>query len=119
MASGPHHALDGRTDEDVAQDALAVRSHDHQVDRALRRDLRHDFERNAGPHQDLRLGTAQFRPPSADQLLGLAPRGGDHGRRLIVVDHVEQDELGLELAREDPATAQRTPGACRQVGGYE
>jgi hypothetical protein len=49
----------------------------------------------------------------------LAPRGGDHGRRLIVVDHVEQDELGLELAREDPATAQRTPGACRQVGGYE
>jgi hypothetical protein len=32
---------------------------------------------------------------------------------------VEQDELGLELAREDRATADRTLGARRQIGGHE
>lgn len=116
MAPGAHDALDGRADKHVAQDALAVSPHDHEVDRPLRGGLYHDFERIARPHQDLRLRTARFCHLSAQQLLGLARRGGDQGRRLIVVDHVKHDELGLESARKDLAPANRTLGARRQVG---
>ena len=36
MAAGAHDPLDGRADEDLAQDALAVRPHDHEIDRPLR-----------------------------------------------------------------------------------
>ncbi len=121
-AAEPNCPFDGRSHHDLPDDLTPIGSHHHEIGVQLRRDFRDTLERlppddlgTAVQAVDLSNGSGEL----SEEDHGLTLRGLDQLHRLIVVDDMNQDDVGRHMPGEQGGAAQRTIGPRREIGSQQ
>jgi hypothetical protein len=116
--SRAHDALDGRPDEDIPQQQLAMRTHHDEIRTDGPGTPQNAVERIAGDDQRAALGATQF-GHCADLLrqdpLGLAHLDFHEVLRPVIIHDMNESQLGSSGLREQACSPQRPLGTCREV----
>jgi hypothetical protein len=122
VRSGPDHALEGRSDKNIAQELFAVRPHDDKV-RLNRRCRSQDTVEGIPGNNHRTAADAAELGHCADLLgedaVGLACLDRDQIRRLIIVDNMDESELGAACLRQQARSPQRPLRSDREIGRCE